>query len=79
MHADPNLQHDLMQIRAAISLLEQTRAYLSLPMPNSDPAYWKARLKTALDTRSHDALADQLAAELCRRIDRMEHAASIKH
>ncbi len=39
------MERDLSHIKAAVTLLELTRAYLSMRGPVSDPAYWKARIR----------------------------------
>ncbi len=61
------LERDLAHLKAAISLLEQTRAYFSVRSPVTDPAYWKARLRTALGSAECDeAIAQQIERLLGR-------------
>ncbi|ACC70336.1 hypothetical protein PPMP20_32235 [Paraburkholderia phymatum] len=55
------LERDVAHLKAAISLLEQTRAYFSVRSPVNDPAYWKARLRALLGSAAcDDALAEQI-------------------
>lgn len=66
------LEYNLLHIKAAISLLEQTRAYLSIRTPVSDPAYWKAKLKAALDAGPRDRALEALATELFDRLQKIQ-------
>ena len=64
------LERDLAHIKAAISLLEQTRSYFSVRSPVCDPAYWKAQLKAAL----HRAVCDDgVEQQIERLLGRLEH------
>ncbi|WP_213306181.1 hypothetical protein [Paraburkholderia sacchari] len=72
MRSYREMERELLHIRAAIALLEQTRAYLSLRMPINDPAYWKARLKLVLDEQPRDLALEKQAVELLARMHRLQ-------
>lgn len=72
MHSYYELELELLHIKAAISLLEQTRTYLSLQTPVSNPAYWKARLKAILDERPLDAVLEKQVFELLARANQLQ-------
>ncbi|CAG9219033.1 hypothetical protein BCAR13_400008 [Paraburkholderia caribensis] len=62
------LERDVAHLKAAISLLEQTRAYFAVRSPVKDPAYRKARLRTALASAECD---DVIAAQIERLLGRL--------
>jgi hypothetical protein len=66
------LEHDLAHIKAAISLLEQTRSYFSVRSPVCDPAYWKAWLRAALHRAVCDDGVEQQIERLLGRLDHLE-------
>lgn len=72
MYTHHELENNLLHIKAAISLLEQTGAYRSTRSPVSDPAYWKAKLKAALDAAPRDRALDALATELFDRLQKIQ-------
>ncbi|MBN3752280.1 hypothetical protein G3N95_04965 [Paraburkholderia sp. Tr-20389] len=63
------LERDVAHLKAAISLLEQTRGYFSVRSPVNDPAYWKARLRTVLGSAECD---DAIAAQIERLLGRLD-------
>lgn len=67
------LELELLHIKAAISLLEQTRAYLSLQTPVANPAYWRARLNAILDEHPRDAVLERQAFELLARVHQLQN------
>ncbi|MBP0593397.1 hypothetical protein J8I87_27615 [Paraburkholderia sp. LEh10] len=61
------LERDVAHLKAVISLLELNRAYFAVRSPVNDPAYWKARLRIALNsTACDDAIAAQIEGLLGR-------------
>jgi hypothetical protein len=72
MRSYREMERELLHIMAAIALLEQTRAYLSLRMPVNDPAYWKARLKALLDEESRDFALERQAVDLLARVHQLQ-------
>jgi len=66
------LERDLAHIKAAISLLEQTRSYFSVRSPVCDPAYWKARLRAACHSAVCDDSVEQQIEKLLGRLERLE-------
>lgn len=72
MHSYHELELELLHIKAAISLLEQTQAYLSLQTPVADPAYWKARLKAILDERPRDVGLEKQVFGLLSRVHQLQ-------
>ncbi|MEM5365178.1 hypothetical protein V4C53_03925 [Paraburkholderia azotifigens] len=62
------LEREVAHLKAAISLLEQTRAYFSVRSAVNDPAYWKARLRAALGCAECD---EAIAAQIERLLERL--------
>ncbi|WP_321817303.1 MULTISPECIES: hypothetical protein [unclassified Paraburkholderia] len=64
------LERDLSHIKAAISMLEQTRAYLSMWGPVADPAYWQARIRQLISEWRCDLILEREAVDLLGRLER---------
>ncbi len=71
MRSFRELERDLSHIRAAITLLEQTRAYLSIRGPANDPAYWQARIRQLMSEWRCDRIFERQAADLMGRLERL--------
>ena len=67
------LERDLALIRTAIALLEQARGYFSSQTPVGDPAYWAARLRTAVSGCASDRAVEKQVEGLLARLDRLKN------
>ncbi|WP_183732914.1 hypothetical protein [Paraburkholderia sp. WP4_3_2] len=71
MRSYRELERDLLHIEAAIALLEQTRAYLSLGGPVNDPAYWKAKIRQLTSEWPRDRMLERQAADMMTRVENL--------
>jgi hypothetical protein len=71
MRSYRELERDLLHIKAAIALLEQTRAYLSLRGPVDDPAYWKAKIRQLTSEWPRDRMLERQAADMMSRLENL--------
>lgn len=71
MRSYRELERDLSHIKAAITILEQTRAYLSMRGPVTDPVYWQARIRQLISEWRCDRNLERKAADLLGRLERL--------